>query len=342
MALIIDETSLEETAYLNFIFHSDGSFFEGFNARQESIYIRYLPKIDLDFEKKSFRVFFFNNDFLNAENDVFEVYEKNLEKRIGWLFPIANLEPSDNSLVNQYLLKYIFPTFKLMLEMKNISIPNRKSLNEYSILDFYPEDLIIFVVSMETLNHQTFDIKEYIPSFAKFGYFEFNNDKRTSSLEKINDILKRYRGAKRLQIQKAKISLADNVFLDNFYKKYLKFSDNFLLKFFILYQVIEYLIEQSFNNDFELFLSEFKENKFQKNDLKEKIDSLYKERLRIKRIISRSDLDEDLISNFRQNTKQLLGEFKENESTDISDLLYDVRNLVIHNYHKIINKNKIQ
>ena len=56
-----------------------------------------------------------------------------------------------------------------------------------------------------------------------------------------NLLLAQKRGQKRITIQKSNLDISQNQFLSDLYNKHLKSINHFLLKFYFLYQVIEYL-----------------------------------------------------------------------------------------------------
>ena len=298
--------------------------------------VEYKPKIDQSFESKDFEIFFFSNQYLNAENDVFEIYEKELNKRIGWVFPIQVLESNENDFCdNIYFNKYKYSAFKKLLSEN----PTKKQIyfgeSLFHLTDFYHENIIVFVLSKETLGDNVFSILSYLPSFSNYGYYVWNEGHHQFFAEQQSIALKK-RGQKRITIQKSNLDISQNQFLSDLYNKHLKSINHFLLKFYFLYQVIEYLMEENFDSDFSFLVDEYRNDKLSKNDLKERINSITKERKSISSLFEKVTLDNDLKVDFIRDCKLLLDNFYSSPPNQIGDLLYDTRNLVVHRYREIM------
>jgi len=286
-----------------------------------------------DFEGKNFQFFFLQNHHLNAENDVFQIYIK--EDRIGWIFPIQTIINLENDFSNnKFFNKYRYITYKNLLSKIN---PQKKlklnNDNYYSLIDLYEEDLIIFCVSNETLQKEL-NIDDFIPSLANYGYFLYSNIDTNSVISK-NDLINQNKGIPKIKIQESKININEHNYLSNIYKLHLKNTSDKTLKFFLLYQVIEFLIEKKFEIIFEAFLTQYNQKSINKNDFKEKLNEHSRERKIIKKLLSEITLDDDLKTNFIRDAKLFLDNFTIYEKTELGDYIYDIRNLIIHRYRDV-------
>lgn len=308
---------------------------------KSEILVEYAPNIDREFEEKLFDIHFFSNQYLNAENDVFEVCEKEIGKRIGWIFPIQVLDSNENDFAdNKFLNKYKFPVFTQLLKLGNLIKPEFNGNNNYRITDFFNEDIIVFVVSVETLPEGVqLNILNYLPCFANFGYYPWNNDHHQHFDQQQSLALKK-RGDKKINIRKSSLDISQNQFLTDLYNIHLKSINHFLLKFYFLYQVIEFLMEENFNTDFYTLVDEYNKNHLSKNDLKEKINSITRERGSISSLFEKATIPPSIETDFKRDCKALLENYYSKTPESLCDLIYDTRNLVVHRYREIIKKDE--
>jgi hypothetical protein len=320
-------------------FDEENSSFILKSKDKENIFsVDYIPHLDKEFEDKEFKIFFFSNQYLNAENDVFEVHEKELE-RIGWIFPIQVLESNENDFSdNEFLNKYKYPVFKKLLKGSNKKRPSFTGYSNYRLTDFYNDDIIVFVISLETIPEEYgIDILNYLPCFANFGYYPWNTDHHQYFMQQSTLALKK-RGSKKIKIQKSKLDISQNQFLKDLYRVHLKSINHFLLKFYFLYQVIEYLMEENFDTDFTSLVEEYKNSRLSKNDLKEKINSITRERGSISSLFEKAKVSDSIQVDFKRDCKALLETYYPKTPENLGDLIYDTRNLVVHRYREILKK----
>lgn len=328
---------LNRIKFPNLTFQAGNSVFELSSSNSDyNFFVDYKPIIDTEFDKKKFKLVLLSNCYLDAENDVFQVYETSLKKRIGWIFPIQILESNDNDYAdNQFLNKYKFSAVKELLS-RPATKTSIEEKSTYNISDLFHENIIILIVSLETLPEDyEFDLARYLPSLSNNGYYLWNKNNH-EFYEEQNKIVVKTRGKKRIKIYPSTINLYDDDFLFDLYVNHLKSINHFLLKFHFLYQVIEYFIEKSFENEFNQVLKEYEESRMSKNDLKEKINHISRERTNIKSIVNNSTIRKKISVDFTRDCKLLLESFNNNPPNNIGDLIYDTRNLVVHRYREII------
>ena len=112
-----------------------------------------------------------NTDILNRENDIFQVYDKQANVRLGWIFPIQALLSKEHDYAeNSFFLKYAYIAIYLLLE--NVNEENmRNSSDILRITDFYPEDAIIFVLCKSNcMQINDFCYEDYIVDLFGHGY----------------------------------------------------------------------------------------------------------------------------------------------------------------------------
>jgi len=315
-------------------------FFKVFDsAKQNEIVVEYQPVLEEDFNHENFQLVLFENNYLNAENDVFQVYDKNEKIRIGWIFPLSNLEGKENNFIdNTFLNKYKYVAFQLLLLAKERNIILNEIKEEYSISDFYPNNPIVLILSNEnTSKIEDFSTDNYIPSLSKYGYYKQNNLQNQLILRPKSIFCLKFRGKEKLNLFKSQRDINSDRFFSQLFSKHLKSLEHHLIRFHILYQIIEYILTERFDVVFNKLVEEYNENTIQKNDFIEKINELGKERVNIRKVVDclkQKQCDFE-IADLERDCKDLLIAHNKKIKNPLGDLIYDVRNLIVHNYRDI-------
>jgi len=342
MAIFYNEKLLTKLSFDN-----DNKMFS-LSSHNDDIFINvpYVPKLeDENYDENEFSVYLFENNHLNAENDVFQLYDKDKKERIGWIFPISVLESNENDFSdNEHLNKYKFVTYKILLSHNFQFKSNIYEINtELSLSQVYGEDTIICVLSKEKINDVNFNILSYIPNFATYGYYEKNENKLTFKYPN-NLIVDSFRGKQKLSIKKANNKILQLDFVKKLYNSYLKTLDHHLIRFHLLYQIIEYLITENFSTEFDQLLIKYNNGEFTKNNFLEKINDIRSERKNINKIFTNINFktgtfEHQVKINIERTIKDFLRNLGVEEKNHIGDLIYDTRNIITHNYREIKNEN---
>lgn len=315
-------------------------FFKIFdNENQISVTLEYQPTLEMEYDYNDFQLELFDNNYLNAENDVFQIYDKDEKIRLGWIFPLSNLEGSENDFTdNLHLNRYKFVAFHLLLlaREKNIDLDASQRLS--SISDIYKNNPIILILSNSSISKiKDFSLDNYIPSLSKYGYYKQNEYENLLTLRSKNEYCLKQRGRADLNLIKSQRDINSNRFFKELFSKHLKSLEHHLVRFHILYQVIEYILTERFDVVFANLIGEYNAKKIIKNDFIEKINELGKERLNIRKVINclREKKCDFQIPDLERDCKDLLSAHNKKFKNSLGDLIYDVRNLIVHNYRNI-------
>lgn len=308
-------------------------------GNSNSILVEYKPILDEEYSHLNFELVLFENNYLNAENDVFQIFDKLAKTRIGWIFPLSNLEGTENDFYNnEHLNKYKYVAFQLLLLANGKSITLEDNSNEFSISDIYPNNPIILILSNDnTSKIPDYSIKNYIPSLSKYGYYKQNEFNNLLKFSQKNEFCLKYRGNVKLNLYKSQRDIDSDRFFNELFSKHLKSLEHHLIRFHILYQIIEYILTERFDVVFGNLIEEYNTGSIVKNDFIEKINELGKERSNIKKVVeclSKNKTDFN-IPNLERDCKDLLLSHKKKIRNSLGDLIYDIRNLVVHNYRDI-------
>jgi hypothetical protein len=281
---------------IEFITEEDVSYFRVRNSDNIGINIKYIPIIDCNWDKERFRMYIFENPYLNAENDVFEIYESSLDERLGWIFPITILESNDNDFVDtKNLNKYKCVAYKKLLE-QNITVIQKENSDEfYKLSDIFKDTIICLLSNDATSKIADYNFEDYILSFYDYGYLVFDTIPKSKSFYDKTDFLQVMRNErKRVTLKKSNFNINSNDFTKSLFKEHLLQSESYLVRFIFLYQIIEHFMSIEFDKQFALCLEEYQNNNLVKNDLKENIMTLSKERTLIRDVINRISLNQEL------------------------------------------------
>ncbi len=270
-----------------------------------------------------------NTKTLNRENDIFQVFDKQVDVRLGWIFPIQALVSNAHDYVdNIYFLKYAYVATYLLLN--NIDEENKKnSRGVLNITDFYPEDTIILILCKSNCNRiDNFCVWDYVVDLFGYGY---------SFLPGFADGKKNIHVDKRVNIRRISNDVKDKMFIIEIFKSLLAQTSLLpLAKFHMLYQIIELLIGDIFSHEFIEFNNKIGQDTNNLFDMKEDLQRITGEKYRVKELFSTySHLDGVLKEKLMDVCNEILKESRKKEKTDVGDSLYSVRCLVFHNYGSI-------
>lgn len=323
-------------------FDSDtSSFIIGSEDISDSFSVSYVPKKEikeLDFDQ--YEVFILENNSLDAENDIFLVNEIDLNKDIGWVFPLSTLESNDND----YSSKEFFNEFRYLVYQKLLSssffikeeIKEKKE--SFLLSDLFEDDFIILVVSLEALGAEI-DINDYLPSLANHGYF-LKNEHDLKYKCPNNIIVNWYRGKKKIKIQKVTNPVYNSDYSKKLYTNYLKSLDHHLIRFHLIYQIIENHLTDLFNSGFEKILEDYNNDLVTKNNFIESINKVRNERENIRKVLKEinpnsNTFEKSMLIGLKRDCREFLDQYGVEERKDVGDLLYDIRNILVHNYREV-------
>jgi hypothetical protein len=224
------------------------------------------------------------------------------------------------------------------------------TINSYELTDFYGEDIIILVLCKSSLEKiGNFNIKHYMTSLYSYGYYEC---KPTENLKKIDT---RYDSenpnGKKLIIQKNSPCLQKEDYVYRLFKDLLKNEEHNLVRFYLLYQVIELMIDIVLERKILDEINNFKKNEDKNNKaynnvskLKEKIQDILKENKRVSILMNDVKINNPTLLSYCNELIQLFDDDDSNEKNNFSEekdlggAIYKVRCLVVHDFRKLLQK----
>lgn len=296
----------------------------------EVLFSYILPPVRENISLRDYTLFLlYKLDF--SENDIFQVYDRESDRRIGWIFPLQSLLSTDHDYAeNRHFLKYAYAAYQKLL----IKVENQKELpiserQKYDLIkdEIYDENSIICLLSNETLDSD-FDFSLYHPNLFKYGYYIKNI--RISNSKPLP-----YSSEKRFTLRKTVSHLKDEVYIKELFGEMI-YEQHPLVKFHLLYQVIELLLEKILHNELELLTDRLKKKKIYTRDFEDKLKSFMTEEKRINKLFNEYERGLS-VEDLQDQCGLLLRTFGKEEQADedFPKPLYALRNFIVHDYRNI-------
>lgn len=254
-----------------------------------------------------------------VENDIFCLFYKNSETRIGWLFPIDSIGSDNHDCYLDDRRQHYEIYAKLAADhLKDISVSNTDNYH-------------LAVLKKEKLPNNC-PPSNFMCSFAKYGYnlSTFDDTRPYYSNKLCSEKINSANGSKKLVL---KPNFLDHSFTYNLFN-HLKVEKHFYLRFILIYQLYELLIEKVFFAK----ISSFRDKKFNLATIRDKIGEISSERKLINILFTRLGIDTTPETTFLDSAKEFLKEYKETSylTSELSmpNIIYDIRSLLVHSFYK--------
>jgi hypothetical protein len=268
------------------------------------------------------------------ENYIYQIKEDSIDQRIGWIFPLnAIISRAHDYVNNQHFSRYAYIGMQKYLLTKQYTyfFDLGADISNLKITDLYQDNIILLVICKERLLGHEFDIVNYLPSLFSQNIFINNN-----SYEHQTDPLHIF-----LHLKKTSEHLIENPFVIELFTKLL-FETHTLIKFFVLYQIIELLIEKILLSELRILSRKIEDKKLYTRDLRERISKFETEKDRIAKLFSEYLLiDSELIyNNLKTNCDNFLRQIGKEDQIPgtFYESLYSVRNFIFHDYRNLPNE----
>ena len=335
------EVALDKVEYIE---ENNVRYFRVSNSENIGANFQYIPIATSNWDKELYEIYLFENSYLNAENDVFQVYENTIsEERLGWVFPITILESNENdyrefSNLNNY--KYV--AYKKLFEL-NFKIQARDNTNEFLKLSEVFGNIIICILCKETTKKiKEFKFENYILSFYKYGYLLLSDFPKSNAIYDRTAFITEMRSNSRVNLTKAKFDITNNEFTKSLFIEHLLQSDNFLVRFIFLYQIVEHFIDEFSETQFKEHIENYQSKKLAKNDFRECINKSATERKLLIDLFNSTLIQKELKEEFITEVDFLYNDLgRVTKKNSFPDKIYNVRNLVTHSLRELTTKSEL-
>ncbi|KDR39902.1 hypothetical protein [Caballeronia glathei] len=285
-------------------------------------------------------MFFFTSS-LPGEGQIFDLVDTAIDERVGLLAPVRALASREHSRSDdEYFQTVAASAFWQLVEDKERHSQESTILDiaTYSISDFYDENLSVLIVN--PLMQPTFNLNAYVPGLFSYGYSVYTPGRPMSCSFDFKDLPK----GKSLKLAPVWRDYVIEPYFKNLYTEILPYEINPIATFLLQYQVFEVLMQAVFAERLQQLKEAVGKFSGTASDLRElvtPIQELSAERDRIRTSISAASVPAELLHDICDACKALLaGANKAWKSEQCGDLLYDVRNLIFHNFRAIPNSDR--
>lgn len=268
------------------------------------------------------------------ENDIFQVIESNLGNRIGWIFPISSIVSTSHDYAdNPHYCRYALLAHMLLLR-NEIAEKDIVSKDFSSIIESkYSEDAIILIYKKELVRDITdFKLDNYFASLCEYGYY----------IERgyTNKNIKAPTATGKIYLQSISEDIISDKYMTRFFQM-LCIEKHSIVKFHILYQIIELLIEDILIYSLENTIRLFKDKKIYTRSLRERISKVESEKDRILMLIEKCKLNIEDYNSLHEKCVAFLMK-RGREYVNFPESLYSVRNFIVHDYRFIVEETELE
>ena len=312
----------------------------GFVCRTDhgQLEVKYPLEVNNYFDPENFSLFYLVSHDLK-ENDIYQVFDKGRDVRIGWCFPVQALDSKEHSFQdNEHFLRYAYvAATKIFTASPDDLFTNKPPLetpSEYKLTDFFTEEVALFVVSLETLQDtNAFCIRELLPSIYKYGYTRLSS-RTTAHLASF--------GRRPERVRMNLISMSNGIeridFIEKAYVDLLPYESDPFVSFFYFYQIFELLISQIFTVEQGELVQELVDassDSVKTKELLRKASEISSEQERLKMLFDRYTEGNVDSRNLHESCNNLLtATGRQNEENPVKSF-YKIRNVLFHQYRDV-------
>lgn len=270
----------------------------------------------------------------------------NQDEYWGMLYPMVLFDNENSILYNglkKYQLSMLFSAFcsfvDLALNVGKLKFDTQEDCYNYA--DFATEESVFVFIYDKTVYA---DFNMIIGAFYDFGFYFIDNPYATDKFYKSeyqNSIFESQSVSKTLVLRKYSPIFEGFGYLENMYKRLLPRVESPLFRYFILYQVIEYLMEEKKD---EVLFDELKSfSGKQKNDIRERIQSCLKEQNLIENLYSGVPHTNGIYADFCDKAKVLFEKVGKElpKAESFISYMYGVRNIIVHNFKSAMENEEL-
>lgn len=332
---IFAEVDGKKVEFHNFTFDSANSIFtsEIDKSTGVSLSVETSANLDTSFENKEFHVHFLSKKGL-LESEIFQVFDKFRERRIGWCIPVNALNSSEhNFATDEHFQRYAYIGLKNALNSIGPGIftnfPCIDKGNTPSISGILPESTALLIISQETLDRE-FIISMWLPALANLGYFQLTN------IAPENICIQRPKISES-QISLTPISqeIGSLDYITAIYSRTLPFEKKSVFQFFYLYQIIELMMELVFKTEQAKLVQDIISAQEDTNATKEILDKANQnasEKRRMGLLARNYCCCENDFGSLITACNNLLRELGKSEGSNLETALYPIRNFLFHQF----------
>jgi len=270
------------------------------------------------------------------ESEIKRLKNNDSDGVIGWIIPILSIESSEHEKSNlpgflRYAFISLFALFKSYPKYGKVNIDalhQKPSVNLSQL--FYDELVIVLIYKPMT---SLADLQSLCSQLLDQGLVKLT-ERDPSEIKFIKSITEE--NTFNLKIKPISSLIKENILIEKVLHEQFPYESTPAFRFFILYQIVELLIEKVYFHQQEKLISDLiasKHDLSQAKDIFEKIQGFTSEKKRMTLLFDKYTSNNHDFSSLITISKSLLsGMNNDNEKSDIVSNLYPIRNFIVHNY----------
>lgn len=294
-------------------------------------------KYDVDTDITKFEVYIVHNN-ISSENNIYRL--KKRDENVGFVFPVYSaISDSHDYAEDKIFLRYAYASIlnyfsslekKVAVNLEEGNAFDKLFEGDENFLVFFKED-----INDSNLFPGGFQLEDYYPCLLENGYSIIPNKYMSPLLP----------SGKNIKLKACSKEIEYKEYIVLLFKILIPQTKDELARFHMLYQVIEALIDNVFRIEFKEFIYNLSQNNETTylSEEKEKLSELTSEKTRIRKLFGNySSIESTKRESLNDICTRILSKAScENDiSLELSDKLYKVRCLLVHNLYKIKNDNQ--
>ncbi len=314
--------------------HGNGNSFLLQDEDGNEVLVEVPLELDGSFSDKLFDIYFLCKSDIK-ESDIFQVYLRDEDTRIGWIIPTLALSSVLHDYAeNEHFLKYAYIAVRESLKhLKKSRYSSAVDGNEGKVrfADIFHDFTAILVVSRETLRESIqFDVHRASPSLIRYGFVQLG----ASDPGRVRLNRGRPTG-QRLYIEQISHSINSEELISELLNYSFAIEDSPAFKFFLLYQIFELLIEEIYRAEQTDIVNDLIAVRGDSGKTKEGIEKLREfmsERSRLGLLVQKYSNPGTALSELKRTCNSLLKSLGREEGDTFQEYFYRVRNFIFHQY----------
>lgn len=319
---------------------SKGSPYFIINIDEDEFYELEIPLDFTDSSVKKFNSSDYDIFFLLKkdvkESEVIRLCMPNNNETVGYLLPLISLESNEHIYAkDRYFLRYSYITIQEILQRCNMtSVMKKIDINQtaFKLSDFFNDEMVICIIYKNMLNIG--DFSKIAPVLFKHGFIRVNAKKPNELMYKI----KTNEEPTKITLHQVNPIIVEAPLIDKILHEQFPYEKNIAFKFFILYQIIELLMERVYNYFQSKIINELlihRENIHKSKEILGEIQDVSSEKRRLKSLFSTFITNFDNKNELKDacfilNQRVIDGNIKDGK--DFVEYFYPIRNYIVHNY----------
>lgn len=315
-----------------FLTFSDGFFILRDEVSDVEIRVKTPLSLDASHSLDGFNLHFLAKKDVK-ESEIFQVHNDS-GVRIGWCIPVISLASDDHEYAeDQHFLRYAYAAVVHSLNKADKDIYQKSlsaSYEEISMTDIFDESTVLLILSKTNLDNGSFEFDRFSPALFKYGYTKLQS-RNPNEIEYFAEAP----NTKKLTIKSTSTDILNYQLISELLNFSVAYEKNAAFKFFYLYQILELLIENIYQNEQKIIINDLvsaQGDTGKTKDVLDRLQAFISEKSRIQKLENSYMSQHVNIDQLKSFCNQFLVLIGRKPGTTLATCLYPIRNFIFHQY----------